>query len=386
MKKILFITPELGHGGTNRCLLNLLGVTDSDKYQIDIFAMRHEGPYEKLLQGYSLLPEQPLLSVYYSYPKAIAGENLWGKIKKTALKFYLKFGLKNNQRKVYEAAAGTFSKAGYDVVVGFQESAATEFASLIAAKHHVSWVHCDYRRHIDKVKRDETEIYSRIDDVVAVSEFTAEVFRQAVPAAAGKTHAIHNLMDSQGILKRSRETVSDSRFEVSPFTLVSVGRMDPVKRFSEIPAMAAYLKAQNIPFRWYIIGDGGEEKQAVETAIRENRVEDRVILLGEKDNPYPYMAKASAVVCPSWSEACPNVVNEGLILHVPVVTADFPTATEFITTGVNGMISPIETMGETLETLWKDRDLYGRICRNLRDFTYDNRSIQQAVESILDGE
>ena len=386
MKKILIVTPEFGHGGTNRSLLNLMGVIDREKYDIDIFVMRHVGPYQHLFRSFHVLPENPMLAIYFSFREALANENLWGKLRKIGLKAYMKLVLRSDPQRILQAAAAQVSKTHYDVAVAFQESAATEFVSYVRADRRLAWVRCDYRRHIAKAKRDETGIYSRFDKIIAVSQFTAQVFRDQVPAAADRTAAICNMIDYEGILRKSREPIEDPRFVRAPFTLVSVGRMDPVKRFSHIPGMAAWLKEKNIPFRWYIIGDGGEEKQIVEDSIREHQVQEQVILLGEKDNPYPYIAAGSVLVCPSWSEACPNVVNEGKILHVPVVAADFPSAKEFLQSGVNGIISPIESMASQLGELYENKELYQRISQNLSDFVYDNAAIKASIEKLFDGE
>lgn len=55
-----------------------------------------------------------------------------------------------------------------------------------------------------------------------------------------------------------------------------------------------------------------------------------VTLLGEKENPYGYMAKADILLLPSISEAAPMVINESACLGTPVLSTDTSSAVEMI--------------------------------------------------------
>ena len=66
---------------------------------------------------------------------------------------------------------------------------------------------------------------------------------------------------------------------------------------------------------------------------------------GPRDNPYKYLAKASVFVLTSNYESYPTVINEVLILNVPVVSNDIPSAHEMLTPG-NGLITDVEHMAD----------------------------------------
>ena len=57
--------------------------------------------------------------------------------------------------------------------------------------------------------------------------------------------------------------------------------------------------------KWYLIGYGGEEP-LIRQRIAEAGMQDRVIILGKKDNPYPYMRACDLYVQPSRYEARPS--------------------------------------------------------------------------------
>ena len=100
--------------------------------------------------------------------------------------------------------------------------------------------------------------------------------------------------------------------------------MSPQKRFSEIPAIADKLRNSGCSFKWYILGGGNtyNEYDKLVQNIKNKHIEDFVICLGEKLNPYPYIAHSDLVVNTSYIEACPRVVIESKIIKTPVVCAD----------------------------------------------------------------
>jgi glycosyltransferase involved in cell wall biosynthesis len=67
--------------------------------------------------------------------------------------------------------------------------------------------------------------------------------------------------------------------------------------------------------------------------IKDRQLEDRVINLGFKQNPYKYIKNASLLVLSSDREGLPTIVIESLILGTPVVSTDCPTGPSEILTG-----------------------------------------------------
>jgi len=105
--------------------------------------------------------------------------------------------------------------------------------------------------------------------------------------------------------------------------------------------------------------------------------------LGEKDNPYPYIKQSKLLVCTSVSEACPLVINEARILHVPVVTTDFGSAPEFINSGFDGMIASLDNLKNAIEEMIKNRAFYQQIQSNISSFRYSNERIIDEISAVL---
>jgi len=93
----------------------------------------------------------------------------------------------------------------------------------------------------------------------------------------------------------SLEKINDSKYTNHAFTIISVGRIDPVKRFCLIPQIAKQLLAKGCHFKWYILGsnDCSGEFKLLRNNIEKCGINDTVIWLGNKNNPYPYFAQSN---------------------------------------------------------------------------------------------
>ena len=387
MKSILIVVPGFYYGGTIRSLINLLNKESENKdLSIHILSMDCRGDYSQQIKAYSVLPEDFLLMGCVSFLDSFRQESITHLMKRLLSKAFFKFICRGDLKRIYQKAAKKYS-GRYDTVAAFQEGHATQFASCIQSKNKVAWVRCDYSNYQQRfeIPPDESTAYQKFNRIVCVSDYTASVFRSIYPALSDKTIAIHNLIDTDGIKKDAMKE-KDVQMESDGFKIISVGRMDPVKRFSCIPLVAAQMLKNGCSFRWYLVGAGGEEFNLVKMKIQEFDVEQNVILLGAKKNPYPFIAASNVLVCPSISEACPNVVNEAKILHVPVVAADFPSAREYIQPNKNGMIAPIDQIATILTKIILDQQYYKQLKDGACSFEYDNEEIMACIETVLTGE
>lgn len=386
MKRLLFIIPAFNHGGTNRALQNIISCLNEVEYKIDIFALSHEGPYKQIFDSYRILNRDITLSSIYESSKFIKSQSSGEKFKRLILKSIYRslksvFGEKLKQW-VFAGAARKISRMNYGTVIAMQEGLVTNFVSCIKG-YKVAWIHCDYDEYFAIVNEDEERIYAQFNHIICVSQYTLRVFLEHYPSLANKCHAIHNMLHSETIMNMANDTSAvDMRFYSEKFCIVSIGRLSPVKQFGMIPSLAAGLRADGCQFHWYIIGEG-EEKAHIVKMIQEYQVSDIVLLLGQQDNPYPYIKASDLVVCTSASEACPLVINEARILHVPVVSTDFGSVSEFIEEGYNGMIASRGNIQDVVKEMIRNQEVYQKIKNNISTFTYSNRNIIDDISRLL---
>ena len=135
-----------------------------------------------------------------------------------------------------------------------------------------------------------------------------------------------------------------------------------------------------------IIGYGGDEG-LIQNKIEEFGVQKNVILLGKKENPYPYIKACDIYVQPSRYEGKAVAVREAQILNKPVVITDFETSKSQLTDGFDGVIVPMDNEGcaEGICNLIKDKELQQRLIENTKITDYTNKQELEKIYALLEG-
>lgn len=337
-KRVLIVVPSFSIGGIIVSLQSLLSVIDTNKYEIDIFALARQGVYLDKLSNCSILPENFWLSHRYYGKNRL--KRIGNRILRLCCSVFSRLGL-SIEPFMCKIADKYINFSLYDTIINYSESIAN-IVCYYPAKKRIAWVHCDYERYLTIVKRNEEKVYEYYDTVVCVSEFAKSKFCDCLPQMAAKTVAIHNVINADEIRSKAQGPIDDPKFVTDGFTMVSAGRLDPVKQFHLIPKLAADIKKKtDKKFIWYIIG-GNRGFESYVDGIRKDIVDlgvsEEVVMLGEKNNVYPYMAKADLYVSTSLSESFPLVINEAKALGIPVVSNNFGSATESVLEGVDGFV------------------------------------------------
>lgn len=378
-KKVLFIVPQLIHGGSNKsleCILDVINQSDREIRIISLGVKVPREPYRRVFAEYLI----PLSRVFNSCVQITLVRKFLN-----ALQNYLHL---NPWSHIFERESRLLQKKwNFDIVVGFEESYATYFASLFDAAKKIAWVHCDYDDYLIRSNhKDEEKTYSRFNKIICVSEYTRKTFLKAYPALESRTDYLYNLLDEKTINNKAKESINDTRFDASVYSIISIGRFVEVKQFHLIPEIVRKMcmANSNLPFVWYIIGGGDKSLMEItERKINEYNLNGRIRLLGQIDNPYPYICQSNLLVSTSRSEACPYVVLEAKLLHVPVVLNDFPTAFE-MTDAAYGKVSNIEQMPQLLYDLVCDKDgQYTQLKHSSDKIRYDSSAIRLKLEAIL---
>ena len=375
---VLFIIPQLSHGGSNRSLQSIFAsFPDSDWAVYSLENGGEKTPYSSVFS--SRLIEQGWIY------KTCNGNVV---LRKTlnALHNYLNIDL---WALVYSHESSRLLKATQcNTVIGFEESYATLFASFFKNVKKIAWMHCDYDLYkVYSGGRDEHRLYQRFDKIIAVSNFAKEVFVRNFPETKDKTRVIYNLLDTSQIITDAQSPIDDERFVTDCFTMVSIGRISEVKQFQKIPDYIRQIKQLHptIKFRWYVIGSGDQYlKDEIERKSAEYSLHNELVLLGAKDNPYPYIKNSNLLVCTSRTESWSYVINEAKVLHTPVVTIRCGSSEEVVEHGVTGYITKEQDLPALLVDMIEDKDgLYSCIRQKIKGFSYDNDLIVEKLKGLF---
>lgn len=379
-KKILFVTPSFKNGGTISCLKSLVPFLRERGFSIDVFALTPFGPNKEYIENYCRV-----ISFTSGSNKVGANkESILLMVVKRIKHFLSKIGV-DISKVGYRPYISKLTANGYDSIIAFQEETATQFVSYFDQKNLIAWVHCDYSRITETGKKKDLDIYAHYKKIVFVSGYTRDIFVGIYPSLKDKTVVIHNFIDRESIRKRANSPTSYQDEDNNTPFIVSIGRIDPVKHFTIIPSIVSELKTKGVSLKWFIVGGGDnvEEIENIQKEIKENKVEDVVIMTGNLDNPFPLLKKSKLLVCTSYSEAYPTVIQEATSLGVPSVITDFGSSKEVIIEGKNGIICNIKDMPNVIYDLMTDETRYNALKDSCGKYPSENEKIASQLLNLL---
>ena len=255
----------------------------------------------------------------------------------------------------------------------------------VNAKKKIAWIHTDYSYlNLDIVS--ELKMWSAYDHIISISKDVTKAFLTKFPSLDNKIVLIENISSKAFIESQADMLEVSDEISAPDIKLLSIGRFCEAKNFDNIPEIAGIIKSKGIDFKWYIIGYGGDE-QLIRSKIAEFNMEDTVIILGKKENPYPYIKACDIYVQPSRYEGKAVTVCEALLLNKPVVITDYPTARSQIKNGFDGIIVPLDNQGcaNALAEIMTDKELLNKLVENMKNTNYSNESeIDKLYELIED--
>ena len=210
----------------------------------------------------------------------------------------------------------------------------------VRAKKKIAWIHTDYSKVQINVE-SELKMWKKYDKIVSISDAVTESFLKVFPDLKDKIVVIENILPEQLIYKQMDEfDVSEEMFSEG-VKLLSIGRYCYAKNFDNIPNICSRMLNKGINITWYIIGFGVAE-ELIKEKIREEKMENHVILLGKKQNPYPYIKACDIYVQPSRYEGKSVAVREAQLIKKPVIITNYSTAKSQLENEIDGLIVPME--------------------------------------------
>ena len=392
MKKILIFSHAMELGGAERSLLGLLEAIDKTKYQADLFLMRHDGELLPFVpKDINLLPEVPAYTVL-ARPMAqtvkeghllITAARLCGKI--AAARFAkahahkesmvaLEYSHKYTRRFMPPVQPDT----EYDLAISFL-TPHYFVAEKVRAKQKIAWIHTDYA-HINVDVTSELAMWRKYDRIVSISDAVTDSFLKLFPSLSEKIVLIENILSENLVHSDTTADVSAEMPDDGTVHLLSVGRFCAAKNFDNVPDICRRLLETGLAVKWYLIGYGGDEA-LIRRKITESGMEDHVMILGKKDNPYPYIAACDLYVQPSRYEGKAVTVREAQMLGKPVVITNYATSASQLEDGVDGIVVPMDNAGcaEGIAALLRSPEKMAQLAENCRERDYSNA---QEIEKI----
>ena len=337
MKKVLFFIHDLGPGGAEKVLVNLVNNMDRKKFDITVMALIGGGVNEQFLK-----PHIRYRACFKGLPR--------GHIHMLKLL---------SPRYLYNRLIGE----RYDIAVSYLEGPAARIVSGCPYEDTklVSWIHVEQhtKRNGDQAFRNHCEAkkcYEKFHRTICVSEYVKQDFLSLYPDVA-PVDVLYNTNETAQILHKKDETIENGIFKQGEIRICGVGKLNATKRFDMLLRIHKRLREQGYPLHTYLLGEGAKRDQ-LEQFIQEHQLNETVTFLGYQTNPYKYVANCDLFVCTSLAEGFSTAATEALIVGTPVCTVE-----------VSGMK---EMLGQNNE--------YGIVTENNEEALY------QGIKSLLDDE
>lgn len=327
MIKILFLIHDLGRGGAEKVLVNLVNHMDRSKFDISVTALFGGGVNEQFLA--------PDISFRTVFPKNIPGNSKLMKLL--------------SPEQLHKLCV----KEHYDIEVSYLEgpSARVVMGCPFTDTKKICWIHVEHHT-FDKVSgyfrndKEALQCYNSFDKIICVSEYVKEDFVSLTNIKV-PCEVLYNTIESDKIREQSKEPITFA-FSSDTVNLIAVGTLKESKGYNRLFAIINRLKQNGFYIHLYVLGDG-PQKEELTKLISDLSLNEQITLLGYDTNPYKYVAKADVFICSSFAEGFSTAATEALIVGTPVCTVD-----------VSGMK---EMLGENNE--------YGIVTENTEEALYE---------------
>lgn len=383
MKKIIIVIGGfMSEGGCERALINLLNYLKPPIYKVDLLIFSNRGYQFNLIPDYiNVLPFLDELDFYSDelleqYQKE--GKTQIADIRKM---IHEKYKDQKDLAFYWEIIKQALPQhEGYDIAISYNMGTPMRYiVDRVKAKKKVAWIHFDYMSAFTPPAQSAImvrEYVKKLDKIICVTEENKKAFLLKCDTAnEKKVIVLPNITDYEDIEKKST-AFYPKEYQHDTFNIFTASRITFDKGIDTLIETANILKEKHIEFKWFVAGQKSKGYEKYENKIKLNNLNNNIKLLGFKKNPFPYYRYCDLYVQPSPYEGKSMAVDEAKVLGCPIVLYNYPSASDSIKQGINGLIAgnSAETLAEGIITMYMDSRLRKKFTKFLlneeRESTY----------------
>ncbi|MFZ1307354.1 MAG: glycosyltransferase [Ferruginibacter sp.] len=173
--------------------------------------------------------------------------------------------------------------------------------------------------------------YRRFDMIICQSAYMQRDLVTHYHILAEKTMVIHNAVEE--VLHTPLQPDQNSE---RVYKFITIARLSDEKGIERLIHAVGLI---TVPFKYYIIGEGSKRNDLL-SLINELHLNDKVFLVGQKNDPFTGMGDADLFLMGSYYEGFPNVLLEAGAYGIPVVAFNAPGGiAEIIADNENGLLA-----------------------------------------------
>ena len=373
-KKVLFVVHQLNYGGVQKSLISALNALDYDENEVTLYIRKNR---INLIDDVNCNVKKIIVNDdkthYYRKPYVIwlmlceTVYNLLKRKKKSADIHQKLVDYINEAQMKYEKKHHFNDDIVYDIAVSYIQGYTAKFvADYINAKKKVMLFHSSN----DEKHNLHQNILKKFHRIVGVNETVGNVLKSSYTEETEKIRALDNYVDPESVRARAAESILDR--DDNKLYFCTCGRLAKEKGYDLAVAAAKILKAKNVQFHWWFVGDGAERK-SLEEKIANEGFENNIEITGMQHNPYTFMQACDIYVQPSYEESYGLTIAEAKILCKPIVSTATIGGELQIEHKESGILTGIsaEQIADGILTFVENRDLKYHVENNLKNIDYD---------------
>ena len=294
-KRILIIIPLLRSGGAEKIAL-LHASMFSKKYDVTVFTFHENEDYFRASNVYSLNWNYSLLAIFKSL---ICGPFI---VRKYCKKNKINVVISHMERSNYIVALSRlFGKYRY---IHFAVVHNTKYVKSLKHKYLIKF------------------LYHRIDKIICVSKRIMQTIKSKY--GIENLITIYNPIDFDKVNPlKNGEVLSahKSVFNNADKILITVGRLHEQKGHRFLIDAFHVVQGEVSNLKLLLLGEGPLRK-SLENQISRLELQEKVLLLGNVDNVFPYIINSDVFILSSLWEGFPGVLIEALSCGIPIISSD----------------------------------------------------------------
>lgn len=318
-RKIIVVNADFGMGGISKSAIEWLNLIDYSQFDITLYIRRNDAV--ELLSFVS--DKVNIITIDSKLKNGVFDDSFVGKTIKIACALLKKIGSNYLAKQLYrwymyprqrKEEGAKLSGLVYDVAIAY--STADDIPIFVLNEIKADKKYLFIHQSTPFSKENQSSL-PRFDSVVAVSDVLCDKLKKDFTGKKIKFVSLPNYVSHKNINEMAKKEAIGDNSDVIKFA--TCGRLVDVKGYDTLIEAACLLRDNGLRFKWNWIGDGAC-RQKMEKLIKDNDLEDYVFVLGEKINPYPYIAACDIYVQPSRAEAYPLAILESITLGKVVVS------------------------------------------------------------------
>ena len=354
--KILHVTFNMGIGGTEQVIRQIIENSDQDRFTHEILCIDGQiGPIGQALKE---------KSIHIECTQRKAGADL-------KLVFFIRNLIKQNKVDVLHCHQYTPYFYGVLAAVGLATKVIfTEHGRFFPDRHHPK------RRLINPLLALAT------DHIIAISKSTADALAEYEYIPRNKIKVIYNgigEIESKSLDRRALLTELD--LEENSRYIGTISRLEPIK--NQAMMINAFHKAKQMfpDLKLVLIGDGAKMQDLKKLTISLG-IEQDVVFTGFIDNPQRYITLFEIFLLSSFSEGTSMTLLEAMSLSKPCVVTDVGGNSEVIINKESGLVvldNDVESFSKAIIRLLENKDEQKKFGRAGRAFFEKNFFVQKMI-------